>query len=355
MKKFLTLAGASGLLCACTAVPVPVTPGIVLPGALLRPAPAYVPQADPVIAQPAAANNNTLPVTPAIAVPAGYSPTPVNTIPAATPAANNNVPAVSVSAIPLPVADTLPKPGTGSLQDLNWLAARIMKNQTGGDPQKLLNWNERENFATLGIGHFIWYPANKKGRYSESFPAFVEYAKAHQTPLPRWLANQYKQGAPWPDNSAFSRAQNDPQLRELRNFLQKTPNLQANFLAERLKQTLPVMLQSLPAGERQRVQNNYQAVLKSPGGLYPLLDYVQFKGNGLNPAERYRNQGWGLLQVLQDMQPVQPGAAALAEFRRAADDVLVRRIANAPAESREARHLSQWLNRISTYNPGKPS
>lgn len=353
MKNLLTLAGLSGLLCACSAVPVPVTPGIVLPtSGLLRPAlPTYVPQADPVIARAAAVNTNTLPVTPAIAVPASYSPIPVpmNVIPAATvnTTINNNV-----SAIPMPVAsaNTLPKPASGSLQNLNSVAARIMQNQTGGNTQKLLSWNDRENFATLGIGHFIWYPANNKGRYTESFPVFVEYAKAYNVALPRWLANQYKQGAPWPNSATFNRSQNDPQLRELREFLQQTQNLQANFMAARLQQTIPVMLSNLPASERQRVQNNYQAVLKSPDGLYPLLDYVQFKGNGLNPAERYRNQGWGLLQVLQEMRTVQPGPEALSEFRRAADDTLVRRIANAPAAAREARYLSQWLDRISSYN-----
>ncbi|MEZ5536228.1 MAG: hypothetical protein R3F02_11475 [Thiolinea sp.] len=351
MKQFLTLAAASGLLSACTSVPVPVTPGLVLPNAMLRPAPVFVPQADPVIAQPAAVNNNTLPVTPAIAIPASYTPAAVRV--STTPTIANSTDTIPVIPVFVAPASTLPKATGNSLEDLNWLAARIMKNEAGGDPQKLLNWNERENFATLGIGHFIWYPANNKGRYTESFPAFVEYARAHNATLPRWLANQYKQGAPWANGATFSRAQNDPQYRELRDFLQKSQNLQANFMAARLQQTIPVMLQTLPAQERQRVQNNYQTVLKSPGGLYPLLDYVQFKGNGLNPAERYQNQGWGLLQVLQDMQTTEPGPAALAEFRRAADDVLVRRIANAPASSREARYLSGWLNRISTYNPGR--
>lgn len=352
MKKFLTLATVSGLLCACSTVPVPVTPGLVLPDALMRPAPvpAYVPQADPVMPQPAAVSNNTLPVTPAIAVPPRYAPTPAPAvaIPAAT--LNHNAPA-----IPMPVSNNqpLPRPASGQLQNLQGVAARLAKNQNGSNTQKLLSWNARENFAILGIGHFIWYPANKKGRYPETFPVFIEYAKAHQAPLPRWLANQYKQGAPWPNAATFNQAQNDPQLRELRDFMQQTQNLQANFMAARLQQALPLMLQQVPASDRQRIQHNYQAVLKSPEGLYPLLDYVQFKGNGLNPAERYRNQGWGLLQVLQEMQTAQPGPAALAEFRRAADDVLVRRIANAPAASREARFLSQWLNRISTYNPGR--
>lgn len=363
MKKIIILSGISGLLCACSTIPVPVNTGIVIPNLLPHnPATAYVPQADPFMTQPGVAGM-TMPatatsVTPAAtvsAIPASYSPDPIPaiTLPLPHPVSN------TTAALPKPAAATTPDTATpaqnGKLQNLSWLSARILKNQTAGNPEKLISWNEQGNFVTLGIGHLIWYPASKKGQYNESFPVFLNYAKAHGAQLPAWLANQYQEGAPWSNSATFTRAKNDPQLRELHAFMNKTLNLQANFMVARLKQTVPVMLQNLPANERQRVQNNYLAVEKSPGGIYPLLDYVQFKGSGINPAERYNGQGWGLLQVLQEMQTVQPGPEALADFRRAADDVLVRRIANAPAASREARYLSQWLNRISTYNPGKSS
>ena len=29
-----------------------------------------------------------------------------------------------------------------------------------------------------------------------------------------------------------------------------------------------------------------------------MIDYVNFKGDGLKPTERYKGEGWGLLQVL---------------------------------------------------------
>lgn len=360
MKKIIILSIVSGLLSACTTIPVPVNPGIVIPNVLPRnPLVTYVPQADPFIAgQPGTiASTTPQPVAPATtvkAIPASYTPAniPVITIPPANPVTSTqHTPALPVPVVAVNTATTQ----KGQLQNLNWMSDRILKNQTGGDLKKLINWNERGNFVTLGIGHFIWYPTAKKGQYTESFPTFLNYAKAHGAPLPAWLANQYQTGAPWSNSAAFNRAQNDPQLKELHAFMNKTLNLQANFMVTRLKQTVPAMLQSLPANERQRVQNNYRVVEKSPGGIYPLLDYIQFKGSGINPAERYRGQGWGLLQVLQEMQNTQPGPAALAEFRRAADDVLVRRIANAPAESREARNLSQWLDRISTYNQGTRS
>nr|CAA6811871.1 MAG: Unknown protein [uncultured Thiotrichaceae bacterium] len=354
MKKFITLSSLSALLCACSTIPVPVSPGLAIPNILPRnPVIAYVPQADPFLVQQpnieaARPVARTQPAVAVSAMPAAYSP--ATAIPAATSAISvHKAPVIPKTIAPVNATTTIQN--SHQLQNLNWLSGRILKNQTGDNPKKLISWNEKGNFVALGIGHFIWYPTNKKGQYNESFPAFLNYAKSHGAQLPSWLANQYKEGAPWSNSATFSHAQNDPQLRELHVFMNKTLNLQANFMTSRLKQTVPAMIRSLPPQERQRVQNNYQVVERSPGGIYPLLDYIQFKGSGINPAERYQGKGWGLLQVLRGMQTVQPGAAALAEFRRSADDVLVRRIANAPATSREAQHLSEWLDRISTYNP----
>ncbi|PID34128.1 MAG: hypothetical protein CR976_01910 [Thiotrichales bacterium] len=364
MKKTIILGSMLGLLCACTSIPVPVDTGIVIPNILPQNTMAtHVPQADPFVTRPSTVTTRpqvTASATPAAstrvipavkAMPASYSPDPIPAITLTTAHPGNN----KTNSTPAPVipANTSAIPQNSRLQNLNWMSQRILKNQTGGNPEKLINWNDRGNFVTLGIGHFIWYPVSKKGQYNESFPVFLNYAKARGARLPAWLANQYQEGAPWSNGATFTRSKNDPQVKELYNFMNQTLNLQANFMVERLKQTLPAMLKSLPPHERQRVHDNYLAVERSPGGIYPLLDYIQFKGSGINPAERYAGKGWGLLQVLQEMQTVQPGAAALAEFRRAADDVLVRRIANAPATSREARYLPQWLDRISTYHLGK--
>ena len=39
------------------------------------------------------------------------------------------------------------------------LGQRIWKNECAGSVQGLVSWNEGEAFPSLGIGHFIWYPA----------------------------------------------------------------------------------------------------------------------------------------------------------------------------------------------------
>ncbi|MBU0653774.1 MAG: hypothetical protein KJ914_01440 [Gammaproteobacteria bacterium] len=246
---------------------------------------------------------------------------------------------------------TQPQPTVIPAKDLNWIADKVYRNETSGNPALLVVWNDREEFASLGIGHFIWYPQGRSGPYTETFPGLLDYAKAHAVPLPQWLQNRTQRGAPWPNKEVFQRAQNDQEMQQLRNFLQQTMNIQANYMSERLTRALPLMLSQVAPQDRDRVLRNYQAVEKSPRGLYPLLDYVNFKGEGTSPTERYNGKGWGLLQVLLAMNPVEPGPQALSEFARAAEDVLVRRIANAPPDRHEAKWLPGWRSRLGTYRP----
>lgn len=246
---------------------------------------------------------------------------------------------------------TQPQPTVIPAKDLNWIADKVYRNETSGNPALLVVWNDREEFASLGIGHFIWYPQGRSGPYTETFPGLLDYAKAHAVPLPQWLQNRTQRGAPWPNKEAFQRAQNDQEMQQLRNFLQQTMNIQANYMSERLTRALPLMLSQVAPQDRDRVLRNYQAVEKSPRGLYPLLDYVNFKGEGTSQTERYNGKGWGLLQVLLAMNPVEPGPQALTEFARAAEDVLVRRIANAPPDRHEAKWLPGWRSRLGTYRP----
>lgn len=246
---------------------------------------------------------------------------------------------------------TQPAPTVVPAKDLHWIADKVYKNEAGGTPALLVVWNDREEFASLGIGHFIWYPAGRRGPYTETFPGLLDYAKAQGIPLPAWLAKRTERSAPWINRVAFERARNDPEMQQLRNFLQQTTNIQANYMAERLSRALPTMLNQVAPQDRDRALRNYQAVEKSPRGLYPLLDYVNFKGEGTSPTERYNGQGWGLLQVLLAMNTVEPGPQALNEFARAAEDVLMRRIANAPPEREEGKWMQGWRNRLNSYRP----
>jgi hypothetical protein len=81
-------------------------------------------------------------------------------------------------------------------------------------------------------------------------------------------------------------------------------------------------------------------------GRYALVDYVNFKGEGSRPEERYAGQGWGLAQVLAEMRG---GLPANVDFAGAAARVLERRVQNAPNERREQRWLPGWMRRVDSY------
>lgn len=326
MNTKLIIAVACVLLSGCTAMPMAMNTAL-LPGLIPQNPPARTPiYPDSSSLFPQQSSNPLVIVQPPTLSP---NPQPTQAQTPSTPSA--------------------PITGTLSQQTFAAIADRLYKNEMGGDPSKLLRWNSQENFADLGLGHLVWYPANQRGRYTETFPQYLKYVEAQRVPLPTWLAQRPVNGGPWANQAAFERAKNDKQMLELRNFLEKTLPLQTAFMAGQLRAKLPALTRTLPPAEQQRVFSNFQVMEKTQGGLYPLLDYTLFQGEGANPAERYKNQGWGLIQVLQAMETVSPGPAALGEFMRAADDTLVQRIANAPAERREARLLASWQNRLRTY------
>ena len=76
-----------------------------------------------------------------------------------------------------------------------------------------------------------------------------------------------------------------------------------------------------------------------------LLDYVNFKGEGINKKERYEGKGWGLKQVLLAMP--QNENNPLRNFAFSADEVLTRRVINAPRD--ESRWLAGWRIRVHGY------
>ena len=111
------------------------------------------------------------------------------------------------------------------------------------------------------------------------------------------------------------------------------------------------MLAAVPADEQAKVKQNFYRVAATSSGMYPLVDYVNFKGEGTSPTERYQGQGWGLLQVLETMND----GPALEQFRNAAAQVLTRRVHNSPAERHEERWLPGWLSRVRNVSVGRGS
>ncbi len=224
------------------------------------------------------------------------------------------------------------------------IGQKIWRNECAGTRDGLTSWNKGEDFASLGIGHFIWYPAGQRGPFKESFPALRDYLAAHGSKLPPWLASA---GAcPWPDRAAFMADFRSKRMEELRSVLASTVGLQARFAALRLEAALPQMLGAAPSSDCEKIRRNFYRVANAPGGLYVLMDYVNFKGEGTSPTERYQGEGWGLLQVLAGMSEAGSPTAA---FSKSADRVLTRRVELAPSARGEKRWLPGWRNRVATY------
>jgi hypothetical protein len=139
-------------------------------------------------------------------------------------------------------------------------------------------------------------------------------------------------------------------MKQLRQFLVDTVDLQAQFMVNRLQNALPKMLEETAPSNRARVQQQFQRLTNSARGCFALVDYVNFKGEGVLHTERYRDQGWGLLQVLEQMPDTNGDAVEV--FSRAAAEVLTRRVHNAPTERKESRWLPGWIHRVNSYSRG---
>lgn len=234
------------------------------------------------------------------------------------------------------------------------VARQVWLNETGGDRDTITAWNASEDFASLGIGHFIWFPAGLNSPFDESFPEMLQFLRQRGATLPGWLDKSPIPACPWTSKARFDDAFHSPRMVELRRFLLQTMDLQAQFLVHRLQKALPGMLASLQRKDERRhlIDQFYRIVAASPD-LYPLIDYVNFKGEGTKPSEAFPNsetgvpEGWGLKHVLLKMQgKTRDTDKALAEFSDAARLVLLRRIENNP---RDKRWQKNWMRRADSY------
>ncbi|MGB7293656.1 MAG: hypothetical protein WBD99_15920 [Thermodesulfobacteriota bacterium] len=240
---------------------------------------------------------------------------------------------------------------TLSKEELRQIGNRIYINECGGKAENLVAWNEGEEFPSLGIGHFIWYPPGKEGPFRETFPTLLEFYKSSGIEPPSWIGNSPNKDSPWNSRQEFTNDLNSKRMIELRQFLIDTIPLQTAFLVNRFQISLDNLLEYSPKELHDHIKTQFFRVANSPMGMYALIDYVNFKGEGTNPSERYMGEGWGLLQVLDEMNGTETGIPAVNEFVEAAEKVLASRVENSPPERNEKRWLPGWKNRLSTYIP----
>ena len=229
-------------------------------------------------------------------------------------------------------------------RELESIGQRVWQNECNGRRDGLTSWNEGENFASLGIGHFIWYPKGVDGPFEESFPKLLRFLKDRGAAVPKWLSAE--DDCPWSSREEFQRDFRSERMNELRDLLAATVPLQSRFLADRMQAALPKMLGEASSAARPTIRTNFQRLAATGDGTFALIDYVNFKGEGTNRRERYHGEGWGLLQVLENMKPEREAARAFAD---SAAEVLTRRVKNSPPERNEARWLPGWKARVHRY------
>jgi len=240
--------------------------------------------------------------------------------------------------------------------DYYWIASRILDNETGGKLEYLAHWNDGEDFPSMGIGHFIWFPEGVDAPFDESFPTMLEYVKGEVdecAPVPAWLAGDEVPDAPWPDKASFNAEGDSDRISSLREWLAKTAPEQSRYIVA----NFAARWNALELDNKDVLTGILQRLLSTPRGLFAVIDYSNFKGIGSNPRERYAGEGWGLVQVLSDIDPSVSDAQLVERFSEAAADRLALRVANSPAERNEARWLPGWRQRTASYNDtsGKPA
>ncbi len=231
-----------------------------------------------------------------------------------------------------------------------WLGEQIFRNECNSQTSCLTSWNAGEDFPSLGIGHFIWYQKGQEEIFEETFPALLTFFGDRGIVLPEWLKASAAAENPWRDRDSFNQAQRSGRMKKLRDLLLLTAPLQAEFIVHRFNITSDRIVSSFESAEQARARQviDQLATIQPPYGQYALIDYLHFKGSGLNPAENYQGTGWGLKQVINAMLGQQ---VSLETFATAATAVLDQRIKNAPPARDESRWQAGWHNRIKTYLP----
>jgi hypothetical protein len=238
--------------------------------------------------------------------------------------------------------------------DYDWIAAGIFRNEAAGKIDNLTYWGAGEDFPSLGIGHFIWFPAGVDAPFDEQFPdmvAFVSRLAPPQLQMPEWLQQLQPFDAPWTSKTGFDEAWSSPEMAELRTWLAATQAYQVRFIVAAFEQRWRDL--ELPGGQKPQLTALLQELVKTPEGLFALIDYYNFKGLGNNPRERYQDEGWGLVQVLtalaQASLDADPCMPIVDQFRDAAAARLRLRVELSPPERNETRWLAGWLQRLDDY------
>ncbi len=216
----------------------------------------------------------------------------------------------------------------------DWIVNRVWQNETGANRENYIFWNPEEAFPSLGIGHFIWYPNGVKLDFPDVFPQFVQYVQLKRASA---VVPEVQGSCPWQSRAEFLNAKGGTVYSKIMAFLDQVVDLQKMYIVHAWQKG---MSQVLTVSQRVSfVRNQILRLSQTQLGLYAMVDYVNFKGDGLSHS-------WGIMQVLEEMVEDQRMSVDLA-FAASCWLALKRRVDTHPEDKKFASLLD-----LSTSNPG---
>ena len=269
------------------------------------------------------------------------------------------------------------------------LISFIAKKEFGGDWSKSVDWNPEEDFPSLGLGHYLWFPEGSKAPFNESFKDFIRFAYERDQkddlglkfPEVLKLNNGEIAPAPWSTRDAFLKAKKSGALEELVSFIsnEKVRKLQLEYQLSHAKDVAEkAIVYNGEAGDQKALSTTEERgaflreLLQHPEGVALLVHYPTFKGDGFSPKERYAsgdgNKGWGFFQVLdqavklpdsdprvkQYRQSYSAKTPSIAKIRVAAESLLKDRAfndkttLNVGVDTRKT-YIKSWNSALSVY------
>ena len=120
--------------------------------------------------------------------------------------------------------------------------------------------------------------------------------------MPEQLLGRKGGACPWNSRAEFLAAESSQRMKQSANLSRRHDRFSSRLpggtaAARRCRKCS----RPRPPAERAKIEKQFNRVASSAQGCYALIDYVNFKGEGVLATERYRGRGWGLLQVLEGM------------------------------------------------------
>jgi len=223
-----------------------------------------------------------------------------------------------------------------SADEFRQMGVKFFANECGSKKRYLVWWSPKEDFANFGIGHFIWLPAGRKLPFVEQFPELIAFYLEKREPVPEYINRHKFTGCPWNNREELD---GDPMKDEIIEWLASTTYIQAGFIIFKAMDSIRDILESNP-----EVETQFRELSKTLEGRFAVVDYLNFKGTGLDPKERLKGEGWGLLQVLEGMK-----IPDLESFVTSASEILIRRVNNYTDDWNDLSFLDGWIKRVEAY------